>query len=191
MAKKGSVLLIIVILLQLAIVYSAYARSSIETFDVKASENALVKKANNQLMLNKTWYDYKFELNPVKTLGSLQMQCVDSEEYERALNEVMFPLEVVGNYKIYFLDYKLKGDSSPLAINFLDDSVVVFGIYRKLPLDKLHQMAVHELGHQVDFQLMNPAKWEEYKKIRGITDERTFFNLEIGKYVDFSTETEL
>jgi hypothetical protein len=153
-----------------------YASGNIQTFSSTASEEALLTSSNDKLLLSKEWYDYKFEISPVNTIGSLKMQTVDREDYKQALREVRFPLEAVGEYKIYFLTYKLRDQFTTLALSFEDDSVVVFGNYGTLPQEKLHRLAVHELGHQIDFQLMDDDKWREYKKLRGIENQTVFNN---------------
>jgi hypothetical protein len=155
-------------------VSSVYAGDNIRTFSSEVSEKELLVPAGDKILLAKEWYDYEFEVSPVNTAGSFTMRAVDSEEYLQALQEVQFPLEAVGSYKIYFLTYKLKDSSSTLALSFQDGSAVVFGNYSALSEEKLHQLAVHELGHQVGFCLMNDRKWREYRKLRGIDNEKVF-----------------
>ncbi len=174
MYRKTMILVLMLILL--FNVNPVYAGDNIQTFSSTVSEEALLTPSGGKLLLSKEWYDYTFEISPVNTIGSLKMQAVNSEDYMQALQEVEFPLEAVGEYKIYFLTYKLRDEFSTLALSFEDDSVVVFGHYGILPQEKLHRLAVHELGHQVDFQLMNADKWREYRKLRGIEDQTVFNN---------------
>lgn len=154
----------------------ALAAANIQLIDDQISEKELVVKSGDKMMLAKAWYTYSFEVNENRTAGSLEMKAVDKTGYEKALSEVTFPLEAVGDYKIYFLDYRLKNYAAAQALSFMDNSCVVFGTYYDLSLDKLHQLAVHEMGHQVDFHLMTGAKWSEYNKLRGLTDSAKYNN---------------
>ena len=153
-----------------------YASDNILAFSSEVSEKELLDWSGDKVFLAKEWYDAKFEISPENTIGSLKMQAVDSEGYIRALEEVRFPVEAAGKYKIYFLAYKLRNSFSTLALSFKDGSAVVFGNYGTLPQEKIHQLAVHELGHQIDFRLMTEEKWQEYKKMRGIEDQAVFNN---------------
>jgi len=167
----------LVLLISLLILSSpALAAGNIQFISEQASEKEIVVKSGDKFMLDKEWYTYTFEINPVKTAGNLQMKSVDPAKYGEALNQVGFPLEAVGRYKVYFLNYRLKNYASAMALSFLDDSVVVFGTYHEYTPEKLHQLAVHELGHQIDFKLMSTEKWNRYKGLRGITDGSKYNN---------------
>ncbi len=158
------------------VVVPLYAVDNVKLIDSQLSEKELVVKSNDKFLLDKDWYNYEFELNPNKKSGNLTLQTVDSQEYMKALEEIKIPLEKVGEYKVYFMDYKLKNFYTAMALSFQDGSAVVFGTYHKLSAEKIHQMAVHELGHNIDFQFMNKEKWREYKKLRGITNESSYNN---------------
>jgi len=173
MSRKSVILVITILLLNFNAVYAC---DNIQTFRSDISDKELVVQSGDKLLLSKEWYGYEFEISPSKAIGSIQMQAVDDVEYMAALGEVKFPLEAVGEYKIHFLTYKLKNNSSTLALSFEDGSAVVFGTYAPLPKEKLHRLAVHELGHEVDFSLMNAGKWAEYRKLRGIGNEEVYNN---------------
>jgi hypothetical protein len=169
-----SILLSCLIILTLGV--NAYAADNIQLINADDSNKDIVVKAGDKLMLDKTWYSQKFEINPTNAQGDRKMLAVDQTEYRTALNEVNFPLAKVGAYKVYFLDYRLEDYASAMALTFKDDSTVVLGTYYPYSKSTIHQLAVHELGHQVDFQLMDSSKWETYKKLRGITDSSIYNN---------------
>jgi hypothetical protein len=173
MHRKSVILAVAILLLNFN---NAFASDNIQTFSSDISDQELLAQSGDRLMLSKDWYGYEFEISPSNTAGPLKMQAVDDAEYVRALDEVQFPLETVGEYKIHFLTYKLKNNFSTLALSFKDGSTVVFGTYAALPLEELHRLAVHELGHEIDFSLMDNNKWREYKKLRGIGDETVYSN---------------
>jgi len=153
----------------------AAINATIEYVNPDDSARMVVVKYGDKLMLDKEWYSYRFEINPVRNLGAVQMQAVDAGEYRRALDEVSFPVEKLGCYRVYFLGYRLKNYPATMALSFMDGSVVVFGTYFPLPAERTAQLAVHELGHDVDFKLMDKARWNEYKKLRGLMDS-TIYN---------------
>lgn len=152
------------------------ASDNIQFISGISSEKEIVVKSGDKLMLDKEWYTYSFEINPEKEFGPLKLQPVDPVGYKEALDQVNFPLEKLGTYKVYFLDYRLKNYASAMALSFMDDSVVVFGTFFAYTPEKLHQLAVHELGHQVDFSLMDSEKWNEYKRLRNITNSSVYHN---------------
>ncbi len=166
--------ILIVSLIFILNVNTVYASDNIVAFTGEVSEKEVIDRSGEQAFLTKQWYDLKFEIAPRNTSGTLKMQEVDSQEYLLALKEVRFPLEAAGEYKLYFLAHKLKDQFSTLALSFGDGSVVVFGNYGSLPQEKLHRLAVHELGHQIDFRLMTDAKWQEYRELRGIEDQNVY-----------------
>jgi|GEM_PF-4526965 len=173
MSRKSAILAVAILLLNFNTVVAC---DNIQIIRSDISNKELLVQSGDKLLLSKEWYGYEFEINPSDTAGPLKLQAVDDEEYMAALREVRFPLDAVGEYKIHFLTYKLKNNSSTLALSFEDGSAVVFGTYAPLPKEKLHRLAVHELGHEVDFSLMDKEKWAEYKKLRGISDEEIYNN---------------
>lgn len=169
-------LIIAIILLMCLFAVPTLAAGNIQYIDAQINDQNLVVNNGSKFMLNKDWYDYKFEINSNNNNGLMDMIRVDKFAYESALNEVSFPLESIGEYKVYFLDYKLKDYPTAMALSFLDDSCVVFGTYYGMSQAKIARLAVHEMGHQIDFQLMNESKWNEYRKIRGLINTTTFNN---------------
>lgn len=169
-------LIFTLLIISLILTTPALAAGNIQYISEQASEKQIVINTGDKLMLDKQWYSYKFEINPQKNAGNLQMQSVDAKGYEEAINQVSFPLEKIGEYKVYFLNYRLKNYPTAMGLSFLDDSCVIFGTYYKLSPERLHQLAVHELGHQIDFKLMNSSKWNQYKQLRGITNEALYNN---------------
>lgn len=171
MLKK--IILLVLLILQIS-TYTVYAtENNIILLDNKASEKELLYYSEEKLMLNKNWYTYTFEIDPGKNSF---MNAADKNEYSIAIKEVIYPLEKIQNYKIYFLDYKLKNYSQCMALSFLDSSTVVFGTFVNASKENIHKLAVHELGHQLDFQLMDEKKWEQYRKLRGISNKNIFSN---------------
>lgn len=167
-----SLLLSFFIILSLGV--NAYAADNIQLINADVSNRNIVIKSGDKLMLDKSWYTQKFEINPVNSQNNKKMMAIDANEYNAALNEVNFPLSKLKEYKVYFLDYRLKNYPSAMALSFKDNSAVIFGTYYAYSKRTINQLAVHELGHQVDFQLMNSTKWETYKKLRGITDNSIY-----------------
>lgn len=152
------------------------AATNIQYVSGPPSAQEIISQEGDKLFLDKTWYDYKFEVNPNTNSGGMKMQQVNGSAYEEAINQVSFPLTNIGNYRVYFLSYKLKNYPTALALSFKDDSVVVFGTYYPLAQAKINQLAVHELGHQVDFKLMGQTSWSEYRRLRGLTDSNLYNN---------------
>lgn len=153
-----------------------WAAPDIRYHTAEAETQEIIVREEDKLFLDKTWYDYKFEVKSGTSSGSLKMQQVDAGEYAQALQQVSIPLDNIGSYQVYFLDRRLKDYTTAQALSFPDGSVVVFGTYYPLAQAKVHQLAVHELGHQVDFALMTPARWEEYRRLRGLTDSQKYDN---------------
>lgn len=181
--KKTCFLILTIFFLMFIFAIPAFAADNIKIINSEASSQELIFTKDSKMLLDKEWYNYEFEINPITSQGSLQMQAVDSVGYMKALQQVNFPLEAVGEYKVYFLSYKLKNYYSAEALSFEDNSVVVFGTYFPLSVERLHRLAIHELGHQVDFSLMDEEKWQEYKKIRGITN-KDIYNNSSSEYVN-------
>lgn len=167
---------LIIVLIALFMSSNVLAQTNIQYINAMASKQELLINKGDKLFLDKQWYNYTFEINPRNTIGKTTIKEVDSKEYQIALNEIDFPLEKVGEYKIYFLNYRLKDFPTAQAVSFKDNSAVIFGTYYPLDKAKLHQLAVHELGHQVDFKLMDPGKWNEYIQLRGLTDSAKYNN---------------
>ncbi len=174
MSRKAALLFISFFLLICVGANAVSAAENIKVFNCEESRMELFVDSKDKVMLAKEWYEYEFEISTVNSIGALEMKAVDSQSYLEALQEVEFPVAAVGSYKIYFLDYKLKDYFSALALSFKDGSVVVFGNYYDLSQDKIHQLAVHELGHQVDFCLMDEEKRHEYKRLRGLENQEKF-----------------
>ena len=168
-------LMMVVLALQLLTI-PVHAINNIKFIDSGPSEKELVVNQGDKLLLAKEWYAYKFEINENIRLGPVEMKAVDRAEYEKALAEVRFPLAAMGEYKVYFMCRRLKNYPSALALSFLDGSTVVFGTYYSFSAEKIHQLAVHELGHLLDFRLMKEETWKEYLKLRGLTDAFRYNN---------------
>lgn len=181
--KKVCLILINLMILLSMFCTGSFASNQIKLFKTQDSINNTVENNNGALMLRQNWYGMKFEINPVKQYGLRKLNAVDIDEYAKALKEVNFGInqnsvkESVYNeiyspvsVNIYFLDCRLKDYSNAMALSFKDNSIVVFGSYYTLSKQTIHRLAVHEMGHQIDFQLMNSEKWNEYKKLRGIED---------------------
>lgn len=149
------------------------AAENIKLVDSHTSENELLYYSEKKLMLDKKWYNYKFEIDEQK---SNELTTVDQNEYETALKSVTYPQEKIKDYKIYFLASSLKDYPTTVALTFHDNSSVVFGTFTALSKETIHHLAVHELGHQVDFQLMDDAKWYQFKKLRGISNTQIYNN---------------
>lgn len=173
-----------IIIMQLVISPAAFAANNIKLFGMQDSQKEVVVQQGEKKFLKQDWYGMKFEINPAKKLGIRELKEVDKVEFEKALDEVSFfnGSSVAENVyesvycSVYFLDSKLIGYSNTMALSFKDNSIVVFGNYWNLGKDKIHQLAVHELGHQVDFQLMNEQSWNTYKKLRGIENQSIYNN---------------
>lgn len=148
------------------------AAANTKYIDHSLGAKEIISHEGDKLLLDKKWYDYKFEINPNTNSGGLPLQQVDRYEYDQALQQVTYSHAV--NYKVYFLSYKLSNYPTAQALSFKDDSVVVFGTYYPLSQARIHQLAVHELGHQVDFKLMNQADWNKYLSLRNLTDSNLF-----------------
>lgn len=178
--KLTKILLIAVVAMQLVLSQQVYASGNIKIYDTQDSMNSTVINDGKSIMLKQDWFGMRFELDSSGIYRDRKVVAVDSDEYEKALQEVNFDISKIGAYNVYFLDYKLKDYGTAMALSFTDNSVVVFGTHKKLSKRTVHRLAVHELGHQVDFRLMDEQKWAEYKKIRGIEDA--------SKYNDFAED---
>ncbi|MDX9871271.1 MAG: hypothetical protein RBT41_02485 [Clostridia bacterium] len=152
------------------------AAADIQYISDAAQTEKILEQKGDKLFIAKRWYNYTFEINPGKNAAGLHLRQVDPLEYGQALEETAFPLDVLGSYKVYFLDYRLALYPTALALSFQDDSVVVFGTGIPLARARLHRLAVHELGHQIDFKLMDAEKWREYRSLRGLEDGRLYDN---------------
>lgn len=172
--------LLLVIVLQLTLISKVFAIDNIKIHDVTASKEQIIVEENDKLLLKQDWYGLRFEINSSNTCytkyGIKRIKPVDIKEYERALRQVDFDLSLIGEYNVYFLDCILEDYSKTMALSFKDDSVVVFGTCKKMSKQEIHKIAVHELGHEIDFKLMNEEKWQEYKRIRGIENTEIYFN---------------
>lgn len=188
MKKAGLILTVLIIFSTLLFSSAGLASNQVSLFNVQDSAKAIVENNNGTLMLKQDWYGMKFEVNPEKKVGVKSLNAVNIEEYKKALKEVKFGTkeDLADNsvskevyspvtVKIYFLENKLKNYSNAMALSFKDNSIVVFGTIYNLGKETIHRLAVHELGHQIDFQLMDDNKRLLYKKIRGIEDS-TIYN---------------
>lgn len=165
--RKEAILILIILIMQ-CFSTPVYALDNITIHDTNDSASILMENKMDKLYLKKEWYSNKFIINPIQKVGLLNIDSVDSKEYVKALTQIKCTLEDIGPYNIYFLDYQLKSHNIR-ALSFPDNSVVVFGSYQRFSSIEIHQLAVHELGHQVHFKYMTSQKlWNEYKKIRGI-----------------------
>lgn len=165
MKKIINLLVCLIILLSFTI--NLYAESSITMIDAEKCKKELLIPMDNDLLLNKTWYGRIFKVAP----DNKQVQSVDEIEYFKALLAVDYPIE---DYTIYFLDYKSL--DRYLAMTLKDNSTVVFGVDKALSIESIHMIAVHELGHFIHFRYMTDTKWQEYKELRGITDNKIYNN---------------
>jgi len=132
---------------------------------------------NGKTYLSQIWYGQSFEVDESLTVGTKKLQKVDAEKYEKYLLEVdERVINKIGDYKVYIIQNKLKDYKSFAGLSFTDNTAVIFGSYYGMTDQAIATLAVHELGHNVDFQLMTPALWKEYKEIRGITDKTVYNN---------------
>jgi hypothetical protein len=111
--KKNLVKFIKLNILTLAIVpmiFSAnvYANSSIKIVDGNKAKNEIVLNDNGKMVLKQEWNGMKFELSKSTKIGTKKLKEVDSEEYEKAIENVNFDLNLVGDYKVYFLKNRIK-----------------------------------------------------------------------------------
>ncbi|MGE5328581.1 MAG: hypothetical protein ACM3KR_03630 [Deltaproteobacteria bacterium] len=187
MKRTLSLLMLVLILISAVFSPASFAEKKIKLFKTQESMDSIVKNNVGALMLKQDWYGMKFEINQSKQIGLRKLSTVDMKEYALALSEINYGAKdnsvnqsVYGNIysavtaNVYFLDYKLKDYSNAMALSFKDNSIVVFGTSVKLGKEEIHRLAVHELGHQVDFQLMDEKKRQEYRKIRGIEDSAIY-----------------
>ena len=132
---------------------------------------------NGKTYLSQIWYGQRFEVDESLVYGDKKLQKVDAVKYEKYLNEVdKRVIDKIGDYKVYIIQNKLKDYRSFAGLSFMDNTAVIFGSYYTMTDQTLATLAVHELGHNVDFQLMTPKLWKEYKEIRGITDAKVYNN---------------
>lgn len=176
MNKIIRITITVFILIQLVTAPISLAYENIKLVAGEESKNEIICNQDEKMVLKQDWYGMKFELSTLQRLGVREIKEVDSNEYQKALDEVRFPLELIGDYKVYFLNYKLNGDLNARALSFMDNSVVVFGTYWNMDKAGIHNLAVHELGHQIDFKLMNQEKWNSYIKLRAIENQIIYNN---------------
>lgn len=132
---------------------------------------------NGKVYLSQIWYGTEFEVDQSLMVGKNTLNKVNPEKYEMYLRKVDSRfIDKVGDYKVYIIRNKLKDYNSFSALSFTDNTAVVFGRYSELSDNLIAYLAVHEFGHNVDFRLMNKDLWNEYKKIRGITDSKIYNN---------------
>lgn len=133
---------------------------------------AMVRREGRQAVLKESWYGTRFYMNTSSSINQLAIHPVDLSTYREALSEVSFPTERLAQYQIYILPYMLKDSAGVQALTFKNNTTVVFANSWELTEKATHKLAVHELGHQVDFQLMTSVLWDKYKKIRGLTESK-------------------
>lgn len=153
----------------------AYAYAAVTVFSDDDSRTKTYK--NGKAYLSQVWYGMKFEVDESLTDGNNTLKKVDAVKYENYLNEIDSRfVNKVGDYKVYIIQNKLKDYSSYSALNFTNNTAVVFGRYSALSDNMIAYLATHEFGHNVDFQLMTKSLWKEYKELRGITDTKIYNN---------------
>jgi len=127
--------------------------------------------------LAQIWYGQRFEVDESLTFGTKKLEKVDAVKYEKYLKEVdERVINKIGDYKVYIIQNKLKDYRTFAGLSFLDNTAVIFGTYYGMTDQAIATLAIHELGHNVDFQLMTPELWKEYSEIRGITDKTLYNN---------------
>lgn len=131
---------------------------------------------NGKTYLSQIWYGMSFEVNENVADEKGTLKRIDATKYEEFVNKAdnRF-IDNVGDYKVYIIQNKLKHYSYS-ALSFTDNTAVVFGRYTELSEHMIAYLATHELGHNVDFQLMNNELWSEYKELRGIADKTVYNN---------------
>lgn len=187
MKRTLSTLTLMLILISAVFSPVSFAENKVKLYKTQESMDSIVQNNGGALMLKQDWYGMKFEINKSKKNGLRKLSTVDMKEYAIALNEINYGIKENSVQKnvysevystvtanVYFLDYRLKDYSNAMALSFRDKSIVVFGTSINLSKEEVHRLAVHELGHQVDFQLMDESKRQEYKKIRGIEDTTVY-----------------
>ena len=130
---------------------------------------------NGKTYLSQIWYGNRFEVDEEVTFGTKKLQKVDATKYEKYLKEVdERVLNKIGDYKVYIIQNQLKDYKTFTGLSFTDNTAVIFGTYYKMSDRAIATLAVHELGHNVDFRLMDEKLWKEYKEIRGITNAKIY-----------------
>lgn len=140
--------------------------------NTEESLTAMVRSEGRQAILKEDWYGSRFYLNTTSSINQLAIRPVNLTTYREALDEVSLPTERVTQYHIYILPYMLQDNAGVQALTFKNDTTVVFANSWELTEKATHKLAVHELGHQVDFQLMTTGLWDKYKKIRELQDSK-------------------
>ena len=119
---------------------------------------------NGKTYLSQTWYGERFELDENLRFGTKKLQKVDAEKYANYINEVdERVLNKIGDYKVYIIQNKLKDYKTYTGLSFTDNTAVIFGSYYKMSDKAIANLAIHELGHNVDFRLMDKDLWKEEK----------------------------
>lgn len=138
----------------------------------KESVECSIRVERHRRMLRATWHGMEFYLDEpgAKAHSSSPILPVDREAYGEALTGVSFPLSCLSEYRVCILPYRLLGYPNTLALTLDGNTTYVFATTWQLTHGMVHRLAVHELGHAVDFRLMTEKRWAEYRKIRGLTD---------------------
>lgn len=172
--RFAKTLIVTFIALQL-VLPQAFAFENIKLHSLTESKEEIIQKENNKSMLIQEWYGLRFQVG-TSVKSTKAAKTVKISEYQKAFEQVKFNIEKIGSYDVYFLDTQLTDYSNVMALSFMDDTAVVFGTTKYMTKTKIHRLAIHELGHQVDFSLMNEDKWSEYKEIRGIENGNKYNN---------------
>ncbi len=147
--------------------------------NTEESLTAMVRSEGRQAILKEDWYGTRFYMDTSSSINQLAIRPVNLTTYREALAEVSLPTERVAQYHVYILPYMLQDYDGVQALTFKNNTTVVFANSWELTEKATHKLAVHELGHQVDFQLMTTGLWDKYKKIRGLREQ---------KYDNYSSE---
>jgi len=140
--------------------------------NTEESLTAMVRSEGKQAVLKEEWYGSRFYMNTSSSINQLAIRPVNLTTYQEALYEVSFPTERFTQYHVYILPYMLQDYPGVQALTFKNNTTVVFANSWELTEKATHKLAAHELGHQVDFQLMTPGLWDKYKKIRELHDSK-------------------
>lgn len=161
----------VVVILAVCLLTVAPARvRAVTVVGPERSLQRVTSEREGRLKLDFTWHQRHFYLNP-SGRGTMP---VDVDAYREALDEVSFPLTHLGHYRIFVLPRALSDHPEVLAFSFPGPVTVVFAPGFSLTREAVHRLAVHELGHAVDFAFMDTEKWLPYRELRGIADTKTY-----------------
>lgn len=144
---------------------------------ISDDDNKTKMTISGKTYLSQIWYGQRFEVDESLVVDEKELQKVDAQKYEKYLSEIdERVIDKIGDYKVYIIQNKLKDYKTFAGLSFTDNTAVIFGSYYNMSDQAIATLAIHELGHNVDFQLMTPELWKEYKEIRGITDTAIYNN---------------